>query len=84
MKENSPPVQQWLSIVRTLSVFQNIFQILLSDIRRNTVQIPLGFGNAVVLQTMLSMYIFFPILRGTLLMKDYVHLDSRTACPPAG
>jgi hypothetical protein len=50
MKENSPPIQSWLSIVKLLSV----------QPQRNTLtrygqfQIPLGFGNAVVMQTTLS------------------------------
>ena len=47
MNENSSPTRLWLSIVRKPSLkdsWQN----------PNTTQIPLGFGNAVVLQTMLS------------------------------
>jgi hypothetical protein len=49
MKVDSSPAQQWLSIVKILLV-----QSLPGLLTAYFAQIPLGFGNAVVLQTMLS------------------------------
>jgi Na+/H+ antiporter NhaD/arsenite permease-like protein len=49
MREDSPPIVLWLSIVRACIalIFTNPTYVLY-------IQLPLGFGNAVVLQTMLS------------------------------
>lgn len=49
MNEDSSPARLWLSIVRKRKTPLRLFRT--SDF---VLQIPFGFGNAVVLQTMLS------------------------------
>ena len=52
MKEDSHPAHLWLSIVKHF--FPRSFDLGAHSLT----QMPLGFGNAVVLQTMFSQFIF--------------------------